>query len=312
MHIAIVGSGRLGRAIAFALLNEWYVDALSLVDIAPGVAWASAEELKHAAAAMGRDLEIRHYENCAGVEGADIVVVTAGKPRTADMTRRDLAAVNGKVIASIARSIYPNNESARFVIVTNPVDAMATLFWKITGAEFVISTGTQLDSVRFRSELAKQLKVPRSAVEAYVAGEHGPNSVFLWSMTRVCGMPVHEYLDKHGVKIDREDIERAVRSVAREVIARVGATIYGPAATFREIIRSIALNESRVMTIAAPTQLMGSNYEVCVSVPRRVGRALGPPIVSEVCRNEYEGLLRAAASVHDTFIEAARTAGLTL
>ncbi len=308
MHVGIVGTGRLGRAIAFALLEEWYVDEMSLADIAPGLAAAVEEELRHAASAMGRDVEFHSYEDSSEISGADILIVVAGKPRTADMSRRDLAEFNGKVMRNVAESVYPNNKGAKYVVVTNPVDAMATLFWRVTRAEYVISTGTHLDSVRFRSELAKKLGVPVSRVEAYVAGEHGPNSVFLWSMTKVDGHPVEEYASSRGLELDKSGVEAAVKEVARKVIARLGATIYGPAASFREIVRSIALNQGRVLSVASPLKIGG--VKVCVGVPQKVARSLGPTLLGMLAEEERRSIEEAAKAIHETYLAAARSAGL--
>lgn len=310
MHVGIIGSGRLGRTIAYTLLHEWYIEELSLVDIIPGVASSTEKEMRHVAASLGRYVEISSYENASELGGADIILVTAGRPRTADMTRRDLAEVNGRIIRRIAEEVYPRNKGCRFLIVTNPVDAMATLFRRVVGGGFVLSTGTHLDSVRFRSELAERLGVPSSSVEAYVGGEHGPASVFLWSLTRIEGARLEEYGRLRGAPLDKDSVERSVKGVAREIIANLGATLYGPSAAFRDIVRAILLNTGRIMSVASPVKFGGVPTEVNVSIPQKVGRSLGPTLLHVLSEGEKAAIREAAKSIYATYSAAARSAGI--
>ncbi len=301
MHLVVVGVGNVGRAIAYTLLHEEYVDELTLVDVIPGLAAAVAEELKHAAASLAKDVRVRGFESCRDVSGADIVVVTAGRGRAPNMSRRDLAGFNAKIMKSVAEEIFDNNRSARYVIVTNPVDAMATLFKKLTGAKYVISSGTHLESIRLRSRIAEVLNVPVSSVEAYVAGEHGPKAVVLWSMTRVDGRSIEEF------GIDKGDLESYVKEVSRGIIAKLGATTFGPAAAVRDIVRAIALNTGVVMSIAAPTKVPGIDEEVCVSIPQRVGRTLGYTLLESLRKEEREAIYDAARDIYKTYVEALRS-----
>ncbi len=309
MHLAIVGAGRLGSVIAYTLVHEWYIDEISLVDIKPGLAKTLEEELRHVAASLGRDITFYSHERSSEVSGADIVIIVAGKPRTADMTRRDLAGVNGGIVASIAREIYPHNREARYVIVTNPVDAMATLFKQVTGARYVISTGTHLDSVRFRSEIAKILKVPVSSVEAYVGGEHGPRSVFLWSLTSINGIKFEEYIKKEGIKVSKDAIENSVREVARKIIANLGATLYGPASAFRDIIRAVALNTGHVLSIASPAKFSNIPIEVNVGIPQKVGWKLGYTFYDKLTAGEKKLIEKAARSIYEAYLVALKSMG---
>ncbi len=310
MHIAVVGVGRVGKAVAYTLLHEEYVTEMSLADVIPGMTKAFAEELRHAAASLSKDVEIHAYESASDVSGADIVIVTAGRPRTPDISRRDLVDTNAKIMRSVAEEVYPGNKSARFVIVANPVDAMATLFKRATGAEFVISTGTHLDTLRFRAELAKVLQVPVSSVEAYVAGEHGPNAVFLWSLVRVDGVPFDEFVEERGASVSKEQVEKSVKEIARRIIAVLGGTCYGPAAAFRDIVRAIALNTGRVLSIAAPLKAPSVPVEVMVSVPQRVGRTLGYTLFDYLADSEKEAIYKAARAIYETYALALRIAGL--
>jgi len=176
VHIAVVGNGRIGRPTAYTLFNERLADELSLVDIKPGQAWAFGEELRHVAASLRYDVKINTYDEDEGLEGADLVVVCVGKPRLpgVKMDRRDLVAENAVIINMLAEVMPPRNPRARWVIVSNPVDAMATLFKKVSGAPFVIATGDHPDTLRLRAKISMDLGVPVSKVEGFVGGARLP------------------------------------------------------------------------------------------------------------------------------------------
>ncbi|RLE61735.1 MAG: malate dehydrogenase [Thermoprotei archaeon] len=306
MHIGIVGVGRVGRALAYTLIHENYITELSLVDIIPNLSMVFSEELRHALASLGREISINHYTNPSDMTNADIVLITAGKPRTPDMTRRDLAHVNARIIKDIAESVFPGNKEARFIVVTNPVDAMAMLFKKLTRAEFVISSGTHLDTLRFKVELARTLGVPVRHVETYVAGEHGPNSVFLWSLTRVNGIPLHQFLHEKGISLNTSDVELKVKEIARQIISVLGGTCYGPAAAFRDIVRAIALNTCRILSIASPIKVPDIPEEVMVSVPQKIGRNLGYTLLQYLSDEEKGLIYRAGKAIYETYLSALR------
>ena len=303
MHIGIVGVGRVGRTLAYTLIHENYITELSLVDVVPNLSMLFSEELGHALASLGREISINHYTNPSDMTDADIVLITAGKPRTPDMTRRDLAHVNARIIKDIAERVFPGNKRAKFIVITNPVDAMAMLFKKLTKAEFVISSGTHLDTLRFKVELARTLKVPTRCIETYVAGEHGPNSVFLWSLTRVDGIPLDQFLHEKGISLNTSDIELKVKEIARQIISVLGGTYYGPAAAFRDIVRAIALNTCRILSIASPIKVPGVPEKVMVSVPQKIGRTLGYTLLQYLTDKEKRLIYSAGKAIYETYLD---------
>jgi len=167
LHIAQIGTGRVGRPTAYTIMCAELADTITVCDTNPGLANAFAEELRHVTASLSLDVEIVACERDEDVAGADIILVSAGKPRTpgVKMTRRDLAVQNGQIVKHIAESTISNNRDAKYVVITNPVDAMAMVCKKYSKADFVIRTGTNLESIRLRSGLATELKVPVSTVE---------------------------------------------------------------------------------------------------------------------------------------------------
>ena len=303
-HIAVVGNGRIGRPTAYTLLNERLADELSLVDVKPGLSWAFGEELKHVAASLRYDVEINTYEEDGAVSGADLVVVCPGKPRIpgVKMDRRELVGANAEIINYIAEVMPPQNPDAKWVIVTNPVDAMATLFKKVSEEEFVIGTGDHPDTLRCRTKLASELGVPVSEVEGFVGGEHGSAAYPLWSTFKIDGKPLDEYLEETGRELDRKAVVEYVRGVSKSIVDIIGGTEVGPAAGFRDIIRSIVQDRGEMYSIADSTLLPGLPEPVNVNIPTRVGRRIGPNIWDELLEAEQGNIIEAAKAIYTNYL----------
>jgi malate dehydrogenase len=308
VHLAVVGLGRIGRPTAYSIFNEKIIDEVSLVDIKPGQAWAFGEELKHVAASLRYNVQINTYEADEDVSGADLVVVCPGKPRMpgVQMDRRDLLAENAEIINYVAEVMPPNNPDAKWVVVTNPVDAMATLFKKVSGADFVISTGDHPDTLRFRAKLSMDLGVPVSDIDGFVGGEHGSAAYCLWSTVRIQGSPLDEYLSIVGKTLERDGVMSYVRGISKRVVDIIGGTEVGPASGFRDIVRSILRDRGELYSIAVQRRLEGIPEPVNVSVPIRVGCRLGPDIWNSLDLGEKSSINEAAKAIYNNYLESLR------
>jgi len=307
MHLAVIGTGRVGSAVAYTLLRERLFDEISLVDIKSKLVKGVAEELKHVAAAFNIDTEIHAFDRDEDVSGADVVIVCAGYPRIpgVKMDKRELAQENAEIIRYIAEVVPPRNRGAKYVIVTNPVDAMATLFKKVSREKFVISTGTHIESIRLRAKIASQLKVSVSSVEGFVGGEHGKAAVILWSTIKVHGENFEEYVRKKGILIDKREITKYVKVISKVIIDYVGGTSVGPASAFREIIRSIVLNERKLISIAIPLKINDIPEKIHISIPSIVGREIYPKI-EMLTDNEIRRIFQAAKEVYSVYSKVKR------
>jgi len=303
LHIAQIGTGRVGRPTAYTIMCSELADIITVCDTKPGLARAFAEELRHAAASLRLDVEIIPCERDEAVAGADIILVSAGKPRTPGikMTRRDLAVQNGKTVKYIAETTAPNNPKSKYVVITNPVDAMAMICKKYSGAKFVISTGTNLESLRFRSRLARTLEVPVSTIEGWIGGEHGKDATILWSTTKVNGLPAKKYAKSTGRHLNEAEIESYIKSVSKHIIDNIGGTEFGPAASFRDIVRAIVKDTKEILPVAAPTKFEGLPEPVCVSVPLRLGSSIGSSTYDTLSVQEKRGIREAAEAIYQTF-----------
>ena len=302
-HIAVVGNGRIGRPTAYTLFSERLADEFSLVDVKPGQSWAFGEELRHVAASLRHDVEINTYEEDEGVKGADLVVICPGKPRIpgVQMDRRELVGANAEIVNHIAEVMPGNNPDARWVIVTNPVDAMATLFKKVSGADFVIGTGDHPDTLRMRTKVALDLEVPISRIEGFVGGEHGSAAYPLWSTINVGGKPLEDYLSESGKELDREAVTGYVRGVSKKVVDIIGGTEVGPAAGFRDIVRSILEDRGEVYSVAQSLELPGLPEPINVNIPTRVGKELGPNIWDELSEEDRANIAEAAKAIYANY-----------
>ena len=277
-------------------------DTITVCDTKPGLAKAFAEELKHVTACLRLDVEINACERDEEVTGADIILISAGKPRTPGikMTRKDLAIQNGQIVKQIAETTTTNNPDAKYIVITNPVDAMAMVCKKYSKADFVISTGTNLETLRFRSAIAKALNVPVSTIEGWVGGEHGTNAIALWSTVKINGLNLQEYLESTGKSISKEEIDDYVKSVSKLIVDHIGGTEYGPASSFRDIVRAITKNTKEILPIASPIKFEGIPEPVFVSVPLKLGKKIGDSTYKSLTSKEKSGIREAAEAIYQT------------
>ena len=304
VHVAVVGTGRVGGQVAFSLVFERYVTELSLVDTAPKIAEMTKEELCHAVAAHGFDVKISSYEDSGQVQNADLIVIAAGFPRTPEMSRRDLASKNASIVKEIVEKTFDKNPDAWYFVITNPVDAMATLANNVAQSKRqVIGTGTNLETSRFRTVLSRELDVPLRTVEAYVGGEHGEAAVMLWSTVKINGRSLDSHLENTQKTLDRAKCENYVKEVSREAIRVLGGTRYGPAGSFIEIIRGIVLNTGKVLSYSRQSIFKTTPEPVYVTVPARIAKSLSPDLWDMLSDSEKKAIKAAADIIYKTYSE---------
>jgi len=187
MKAGIVGVGKVGGAVAFALAREGPWDELVLVDAVTDLAWAQAEDIRHGLR-LSTQPAIR-VGQVPDLAECDVVVLAAGQGRRPEMTRLDLLHANAGLVAELSRDIARVARRASLVVLTNPMDVMTTIAWQSTGwpRTRVLGSGTLLDSQRLRMILADHLNVPSVKISATVLGEHGERVVPVFSRAKVSG-----------------------------------------------------------------------------------------------------------------------------
>ena len=254
MKLGIIGLGAVGSAIATAVHNTGIAREMILFDHDQIRAFAAAEDLG-AAASFGFDVNIR-AGGYRDMKGAEIIIISAGANQKPGETRTDLLHKNADVIRDIVPQIMKiASKDIKLIIVTNPLDVMVQLATEISGlpASRVIGTGTMLDSARFRALLSRHLFVSPASINAYVLGEHGDSSVLNWSATTIGNIPLDSFCKQTKITMTaatRKTIEHRVRNAAYEIIKGRGATWDGIAASVVDLVRAIANDERRILTVS--------------------------------------------------------------
>lgn len=306
--ITIVGSGYVGATTAFALIYSGLVNELVLIDVDRPRAEAESLDLSHAAS-LGPPLRIRAGEP-SDSRDSDIIIFTAGATQKPGETRLDLVQRNTAIVHQALPALVEQCPEAIFLMVTNPVDILTHVAWKVSGlpSSQIIGSGTVLDSARFRYLLAAYLRLDPRNVHAHVIGEHGDTEVPVWSTANIAGAGLEDYfmLDKAGNQADfKAEAGAKVREAAYEIIEGKGATAYGAAAALRRICEAILRDEQAVLTVSSMVQGQnGIDREVHLSLPCVVGRGgrervLPLPMDAE----ERAALLRSAETLRKVLDE---------
>lgn len=274
--VAIVGLGAVGRAAAAALLQRVHGVSLAVIDINEQLARSMALDLDHGlAVSVGGAVRASSYEDLGACR---LVVVAAGTnekdggatDRNDPQGRLRLLDTNVPVIHDIVDSVVEAAPDAVLLIVTNPPDALADIARIRAGHDRVLSSGTFLDSVRFRTVLAHELGVSPKDVSANVFGEHGTTSVLHWSGVTVGGVALDSVLDRIGTTPDeiRARVEPRVRQANLDIIEGLGASQFGIGAVVARLAEAILHDEQMVAPVGSWQPAAGLTY----SLPSIVGR----------------------------------------
>ncbi|WP_181684600.1 L-lactate dehydrogenase [Halorhabdus salina] len=274
--VAIIGAGDVGATTAYALMQSGSVSEIALIDIDHEKAEGEAMDLRHGAAFVKPvDIYAGDYEDAWD---ADIVVITAGASQKPGETRLELLERNVDIFEDMVPRITEGlNDNAILLVVTNPVDILSYVTWKVSDLPWqrVIGTGTVLDTSRFRNVLSKNCNVDARNIHAYVIGEHGDSEVLVWSATHMAGVPFDDYCPVCEEDCDlqnRELIAEEVRGAAYEIIDRKGATYYAIALAATDIIESVVRNENSILTVSTLMDGQHGVEDVYLSTPTVLNR----------------------------------------
>jgi len=300
MKVGIVGAGAVGTACMFAMALRGSAREIVLVNRSYERAKGAVTDLQYGTV-LGPAVSLRAGEY-ADLRGAAMVVITAGaNEKSGGATDRNDPAGRLRLLgtnAAIYRDLVPRIAAAApealLLVVTDPPDPLADLTRRIAGHNRVVSSGTFLDSLRFRFHLAKRLGVDPASVEAQVIGEHGTSQVYLWSTARVAGTPVIPGLLPEGVQAGsfRSEVENDARYANINIIEGTGASQLGIGVVTARIVEIVARDEQ----VIAPIGSYHEKYGVTLSAPSRLGRegvasVLMPPLTGD----EAQALEKSAA-----------------
>jgi len=290
--IALVGAGQIGGTLAFLAGLKELGDVL-LCDVADGLPQGKSLDIAEAAPVDGYDASFEGVtENYSQLQGADVVIVTAGIPRKPGMSRDDLLDTNANIIGTVAEGIRQYCPNAFVIVVTNPLDAMVWVMQRRSGlpAHRVVGMAGILDSARFRHFLAEEFSVSVEDVTALVLGGHGDFMVPLVRYSTVAGIPLPDLIDMGWTTRDQiAAIVQRTRNGGAEIggLLKTGSAFYAPAAAAIQMAESYLKDKKRVLPCAA--QLSGE-YGVdgmYVGVPVVIG-ADGVERIIEIQLNAAE------------------------
>lgn len=304
MKIGVVGCGQVGSASAYACVLRNIGTEIVLVDKNEALALAQAEDISHATPfAKAMPVTAGTYDD---LQGAGIVMISAGVSQKPGETRLDLLKRNADVFGHIIPDIQKAAPDAILLIASNPVDIMTHMAVKIAGknghaANKVIGSGTILDTARFRTLLARHLGVSSHSVHAHVLGEHGDSEVLNWSGASVSNMNLLEFAEQSGKVITPEiksSIDDAVRKAAYRIIQGKGATWYGIGAGMARLARAIVDNEHSVLTCCTWLPEYTGITDVTLSLPHVVSsQGVVRSIYPVIDEAETEALARSAGII---------------
>ncbi len=303
VKIGFVGSGRIGQTIIASTLMDGFVDDSVIFDIAPEVPQRFADEMRHSLAEARLNTRVLGTNDINDVKDCDVVVISAGKPRKADQDRTAVFAENAKVMMDFASKLPKSNPNALFLMVTNPVDMMASIFMKYSG-RYTISSGAQVEIMRMRSFIADKLGVPVDSVNGFTGGEHGVNLSIFWDTVTVYGKSFDEAAKG---KLTRDEVTAYVKGVAAKIIGTLGGTSWGPANSMKDIIKAYVRNENKVMSIAPPMEYKGEIIHI--SRPTVVGNPIGPTLEASLSEEDRKEIASAADRVYNDYKELLKTLG---
>ena len=260
MKVGVVGAGAVGAATALSLVERGGMcREIVLVDKSAERAAGVATDMRYAAP-LSPVVDVRSggYQD---LDDAALVIITAGvNEKTGGATDRSdpqgrlrLLDTNAKVYADVVPRIVAVAPQAVLMVVTDPPDPLADLTRHLARHDRVFSTGTLIDSLRFRVHLADRLRVRPLDVHAMVVGEHGTSEVLLWSSAEVGGIPVLDLLDDGGQPLDevRAEVEESIRYANITIIEGTGASQYGIGAVSARLAEAVLRDERAVLPVAA-------------------------------------------------------------
>lgn len=292
----VVGAGHVGAMTALRLAESDLFASVALVDVVPGLAAGLALDMWHGAGLYGFSTTLEGSNDLAALDGAEYIVITAGKPRQPGMSRTDLTAVNAAIIEGVCKAIRIHAPESTVIVVTNPLEEMTHLAARYTGFpdERVIGMAGVLDSARFCSLVGLTGLAKPQEVRALALGSHGPEMVIPLSQAFVRGKPIESVLDAETLK----GIVERTRESGGEVVKLLqqGSAYFSPAESAVTMVRSMVRDSGDVLAACVRSRMAYGIGDTRVGLPVRLGRRGVKEIVNLPLRSDEQRALHEAAS----------------
>lgn len=293
--IALIGGGQIGGVLSQLIAQKELGDVI-LFDVVEDMPQGKTLDIVEASRIDGFDISLKGTNDYKDIEGSDMVIVTAGLPRKPGMSRDDLLTTNAKIIKLVAEGVKTYAPNSIVIVISNPLDAMVTLFQKVTGFPHnkVFGQAGVLDSSRFATFIAWELGVSVKDVNAMVLGGHGDTMVPLVRYANVNGLPVLELLErKYNDAVKAKEVMDAMvertKMAGGEVVKllKTGSAFYSPASAAVTMSESILKDQKRVLPTCAYLQNQYGTDGYYVGVPAVLGEN-GVEKIIEISLNEEE------------------------
>src|SRR6266853_4397300 len=268
--VTIVGAGNVGATAAHWVASKELANVV-LIDVLEGVPQGKGLDLLEAMPVEKRDSYVLGTNDYADTANSDIVVITAGIPRKPGMSRDDLLNTNYKIMQDVVGKVVAHSPNSIIIVVSNPLDAMAQAAYKISkfSKNRVIGMAGVLDSARFRTFIAQELKVSVENVTAVVMGGHGDTMVPLVRLSNVSGIPLTELMDAATLQRLVERTQNGGAEIVKYL--KTGSAYYAPSAATVEMAESILKDKKKVLPCAAYLEGEYGINGLYVGVPVKLG-----------------------------------------
>jgi malate dehydrogenase len=297
-RITIVGAGNVGATAAQEIARLDYADVV-LVDIKEGLPQGKALDINSAGPVLGYEPNLLGTNGYEKSEGSDIVVVTAGVPRTGDMSRDDLVTTNEGIVSSVTRDAIELSPDAILIVVSNPLDAMCHVAKEVAGwpRARVFGMAGILDTARFRTFISWETGASAKDVQALVLGGHGDQMVPIVSATTVGGVPLRKLVSAERI----EALVERTRKGGGECVQLLGTSAwYAPGAAVAQMVHAIALDQKRVLPCTAYLDGEYGIEGLYMGVPVKLGAGGIDEIVElDLSEEEKTELARSADAVRE-------------
>ncbi|GMR21752.1 MAG: malate dehydrogenase [Acidobacteriota bacterium] len=297
--VTVVGAGNVGATTAQRVADAEIADVV-MIDILEGVPQGKGLDMMEACPVSGSDVNVIGTNDYKDTAGSDIVVITAGLPRKAGMSRDDLLKKNYGIVKAVTEQVVKHSPDTILIVVSNPLDAMVQTAYKVSGfpKERVMGMAGVLDSARMRTFIAMELNVSVDNIHAFVLGGHGDDMVPLPRYSTVAGIPLPDLLAEDKI----EAIVNRTRKGGGEIVSylKTGSAYYAPSASILEMVDAILKDKKKILPTAAYLEGEYGITGLYMGVPCKLGsKGVEEIIEIHLTNDERAALQKSAASVQE-------------
>ena len=292
--ITIVGAGNVGATAAHWAAERELGDIV-LLDIVEGIPQGKALDLMEARPVEDFDVTITGTNNYEDTKDSDVVIITAGLPRKPGMSREDLVQKNREIVEAVTRQIVAYSPQCFIVMVSNPLDTMAYLAYKVSGfsRNRVMGMAGVLDSARFKTFIAMELNISVEEVQAFVLGGHGDEMVPLIRYSTVAGIPISQLIAEDRIQAIVERTRKAGGEIVN--LLKTGSAFYSPAASAVQMAEAILKDKRRILPCAVYLQGEYGLHDLFFGVPVILGAGGAEKIIEASLTAEEKAAVEKSA-----------------